>query len=376
MSVKDKYKIERNYVTNVLARSRQKINKVKFLVSHETANENANADAHYIYFQNILMSASAHTFIDDKKILEIIPLNEKAWHVMYQKDKKSLGLGAANDNAIGIELCRPGNFKAAYDRYVWYHAYLCKQYGLQPRKNITAHKFEDPQRRTDPQSWLIPNGVTWNQFINDVQNYYDNWESNKGVELEKSETTVKENAAYSSNNKPTAKTEGIVDWMVANKMDSSYSNRAKLAAQYGIKNYTGSAKQNNDLLTKLKAGNKPVSKPVEKLVAKTGSIVDYMKSKGMDSGFANRKKLATQYGIKNYTGTATQNNTLLNKLKGGAVVSKPKGDQKTKSVVDYLKSIGQDSSYANRSKLAAKHGIKNYKGTGKQNEQLLNKLRK
>ncbi|RST56917.1 LysM peptidoglycan-binding domain-containing protein [Siminovitchia terrae] len=64
------------------------------------------------------------------------------------------------------------------------------------------------------------------------------------------------------------------------------------------------------------------------------------------------------------------------KLPGSTTVApKPKGDQKTTSVVDYLKSIGQDSSLANRKKLAAKHGIKNYTGTATQNTQLLKKLR-
>lgn len=46
------------------------------------------------------------------------------------------------------------------------------------------------------------------------------------------------------------------------------------------------------------------------------------------------------------------------------------------SIVDYLKSIGQDSSFAARAKLAAKYGIKNYKGTAEQNTKLLNILRK
>ncbi|WP_064467918.1 N-acetylmuramoyl-L-alanine amidase [Lederbergia galactosidilytica] len=55
--------------------------------------------------------------------------------------------------------------------------------------------------------------------------------------------------------------------------------------------------------------------------------------------------------------------------------SKPKGDMKTKSIVDYLKSIGVNSSFANRKKLAAKHGIKNYSGTASQNAQLLKKMR-
>src|SRR5690625_1368351 len=45
------------------------------------------------------------------------------------------------------------------------------------------------------------------------------------------------------------------------------------------------------------------------------------------------------------------------------------------SIVDYLKSIGQPSSFAHRKKLASKHGIKNYKGTASQNTRLLNALR-
>lgn len=44
------------------------------------------------------------------------------------------------------------------------------------------------------------------------------------------------------------------------------------------------------------------------------SIVDFMKSKGMDSSYANRSKLANQYGITNYTGSANQNIALLGKV--------------------------------------------------------------
>lgn len=45
------------------------------------------------------------------------------------------------------------------------------------------------------------------------------------------------------------------------------------------------------------------------------------------------------------------------------------------SIVDYLVSIGQSATFANRSKLAKKYGIKNYKGTASQNLELLDKLR-
>lgn len=47
------------------------------------------------------------------------------------------------------------------------------------------------------------------------------------------------------------------------------------------------------------------------------SLVDYLKSIGKDSSFNARKALAAQYGISNYTGSAAQNLALLSKLKDG-----------------------------------------------------------
>lgn len=49
--------------------------------------------------------------------------------------------------------------------------------------------------------------------------------------------------------------------------------------------------------------------------------------------------------------------------------------QNQSSIVDGLKSIGVDSSFANRRQIAIKNGIPNYSGTAKENEQLLSKLK-
>ena len=100
------------------------------------------------------------------------------------------------------------------------------------------------------------------------------------------------------------------------------------------------------------------------------SIVDYLKSVGIDSSYANRKKLAKENGINNYSGTAEQNLKLLEILRG-----KKTSNYKGNSIVDYLKSIGVDSSYKNRKKLAKENGINSYSGTAKQNLELLKKLR-
>lgn len=51
------------------------------------------------------------------------------------------------------------------------------------------------------------------------------------------------------------------------------------------------------------------------------SIVDYLKSVGVDSSFANRKKIAERAGIKNYTGTASQNTGLLKDMRSGKITT-------------------------------------------------------
>src|SRR5690625_2762741 len=74
--------------------------------------------------------------------------------------------------------------------------------------------------------------------------------------------------------------------------------------------------------------SKPVKKPSKprKTTYKGNSIVEYLQSIGQPSSFNHRKKLASKHGIKNYTGTASQNLKLLRIIRDGAKVStsKPK----------------------------------------------------
>ena len=58
---------------------------------------------------------------------------------------------------------------------------------------------------------------------------------------------------------------------------------------------------------------------IKKTNYKGNSIVDGLKSVGVNSSYDNRKKIAQANGIKNYTGTAKQNTELLNKLKKGTL---------------------------------------------------------
>lgn len=108
------------------------------------------------------------------------------------------------------------------------------------------------------------------------------------------------------------------------------------------------------------------------------SIVDALKSVGYDSSFDSRKELYEKAGFNDiYKGTAKQNEDLLKVLKGENLsVGYYETDYKGLSFVDGLKSIGVDSSFANRKRIAAANGISNYKGTALQNIKLLSMLKK
>ncbi len=299
---KNKFKIKRDYIAKGNARSGNKIKEVTFGVAHDTGNPGSTAQNNRDYFNNHQPSASAHTFIDDEEILEIVPLDEKAWHVRYNvtKDNQMYG-NDANDEAIGAELCYGSNidFNKAYEKYVWYWAYLCDKFSLNPETDIVAHATLDPGRRTDPHNALNKYGKSFDGFIKDV---------------------VKElNAKDKKEDKPktsTYKGDSIVDYLNSIGVNSSYSNRAKLAKQYDIKNYKGTAAQNLELLNKMRKGSKPKAEKKNWKLPNTKSIVDFMNANGMNASFSNRAKLARNYGISGYRGTASQNLTLLKKIRG------------------------------------------------------------
>jgi hypothetical protein len=64
----------------------------------------------------------------------------------------------------------------------------------------------------------------------------------------------------------------------------------------------------------------------------SSSIVDYLKSIGQSASFADRKKKAQELGIENYTGTAQQNSKLLQKLRSPDPISA--SQEESKNILD------------------------------------------
>ncbi len=155
---------------------------IKFIVAHDTGNPGSTAAGNVNYYENSrnAQSASAHIFVDDKQIIECIPLltgtPEKAWHVLYnlETDNRMFGFNA-NDAAAGVEYCygKQINADEAYARYVWVMAYICFRFNLDVKIAIAGHYFLDPERKTDPVTGLAASRRTWEQLLRDVEAEYN-----------------------------------------------------------------------------------------------------------------------------------------------------------------------------------------------------------
>lgn len=268
------------------------------------------------------ISKCVHGFIGKDKngtvrIYQTLDWNHRGWH----------GGGKSNDTHIGFEICEDGlndkdYFNAVYNAAVELCVYLCKKFNL-TEKDILCHsegyKKGIASNHADVMHWFPKHGKSMDSLRADVKGKLATSTSSKPVSKPVTQDEVKNSSV-----KADMKTNSIVDYLKSIGVNSSYANRQKLAKKYGIKNYTGSPTQNTQLLTKMRNGSepKPTAKPTAKPTPtpkgdmKTNSIVDYLKSIGQNSSFSNRTKLAAKHGIKNYTGSPSQNTQLLKKLRG------------------------------------------------------------
>lgn len=156
-----------------------KNNGVKFVVVHDTGNPGSDKWGPATAKQNVQYyiasagneNSSAHLFVDHQEIVECIPLDEVAYHVMYDKPTDNFIYGDdANSAAIGIEMCYGIgiDMQKCYWNTVWLISHLCKQFGLKSR-HVTAHAILDPTRKTDPENALKQAGKSWMELIADVE---------------------------------------------------------------------------------------------------------------------------------------------------------------------------------------------------------------
>lgn len=135
--------------------------KIQYIVIHDTGNTNkgAGANNHYLYFNGGNRNASAHYFVDDKEILQLVEDTNSAWHVGDGKGR----YGITNSNSIGIEICvnSDGDYAKAVQKTVELTAYLMNKHNIHLNKIVRHY---DASRKNCPASMNKNNWEPWNTF--------------------------------------------------------------------------------------------------------------------------------------------------------------------------------------------------------------------
>lgn len=141
--------------------------KIEYLVMHyvgavSTARNNAS------YFKNTYRGASAHYFVDDNEVVQVVEDKDIAWHcgndVYYS--------GARNSNSLSIEMCcykmSNGNLNITADteaRAVELAKELIKKYNI-PIENVVRHY--DVTHKNCPAPF-VKDEERWNNFKKKLQ---------------------------------------------------------------------------------------------------------------------------------------------------------------------------------------------------------------
>ena len=134
-------------------------NNIKFIVIHDTGNETDTAQANANYFCACDRQSSAHYFVDDNVIYQVVEDSEGSWHCGDGHGQ----FGITNHNSIGIEMCRRNNnvTSKTEENTIALVKILMKKYNI-PSSNVKRHY--DASRKICPQSFSRNNWERWTRF--------------------------------------------------------------------------------------------------------------------------------------------------------------------------------------------------------------------
>ncbi len=275
---------------------------------HNTAND-ASAMAEVSYMIGNNNQTSFHAAVDDYRIVEGIDFTRNTWNAGDGKN------GKGNRTQISIEICysKSGGerFEKAERLAAKYIAYLLKQYGWGIEK---VSKHQDYSGKYCPHKTL---DLGWERFLNLIRAELGQLQepipaqpststtTNYTVKINTADLNVRDGAGvnYKVN---TVVHKNEVYTIVEEKMNGSTKwGRLKSGAGWISLAYT------------IKPTAQTTSEYYPACARSFTSIVSALNSIKVDSSFANRKKIAAKNNVYNYTGTAKQNNQLLDKLKAG-----------------------------------------------------------
>lgn len=141
---------------------------IKYIVIHDTGNPRKGADAvaHGKYFGSRKLSASAHFFVDEKRIVQVVEEYNASWHCGDGRNR----YGINNFNSISIEICvnEDGIYEKAFENAISLTVHLKKKYCIS-LDNVVRHY--DASRKLCPKSMSGDNWALWKIFIEKIKNF-------------------------------------------------------------------------------------------------------------------------------------------------------------------------------------------------------------
>lgn len=153
-------------------------NSIKYIVLHYTGNKGDTAKNNSTYFGGGNRNASAHYFVDDNYIYQVVEDSNAAWSV---GDGKG-AYGITNQNSISIEMCcdKNGNItEKTENNTIELVKSIQAKYNIS-NSNVVRHY--DASRKTCP-NWSNNNWSRWTSFKNKLNGSYQKEEEDYIVEL-------------------------------------------------------------------------------------------------------------------------------------------------------------------------------------------------
>lgn len=159
-----------DYITNTNNFS-LKNNSQKYIVIHDTANENsgAGADSHRKYFQKNDRLVSIHYVVDKNKAIHVLQDNYSAYHV---GDRHNSSGDKTNYTTIGIELCvndakNSKGWEKVKENGIALVSELMERYDI-PLDRVIMHR--DASGKLCSQRLIEDKGKGWREFKNKLAN--------------------------------------------------------------------------------------------------------------------------------------------------------------------------------------------------------------
>ena len=134
-------------------------NNIKYIVIHDTGNYMDSDEGNAKYFSEDGRKASAHYFVDDNSITQVVEDKDIAWHVGDGAGKH----GITNKNSIGIEMCRVNNDVTALTEQntIELVKMLMQKYNVSIDRVVRHY---DASRKNCPSSFSANNWARWIAF--------------------------------------------------------------------------------------------------------------------------------------------------------------------------------------------------------------------